>query len=192
MSATSFNDTLHTGLIGESLIARWLNARRWNVLPAYQVEVDNGKGPRFYTATAGALVTPDMLAIRDGQVWWVEAKTKSAFTWHRLTETWQTGIDRRHWLEYLKVREITPFPIWLLFLHRPDKAAKDTPSGKISPSGLYGQEIGYLCEHVDHEHENHGPTGMVYWQEQSLTKIATYREVVDAAQNFLPKILTAG
>lgn len=176
-SAKLFKQTLEEGLLGEGHIARWLNRRGWNVLPAYQVELDTGKGPRFYTADAGALVTPDILAIRGGQIWWVEAKTKSAFTLYRKDNTIQTGIDRRHWQEYLKVREVTPFPIWLLFLHKPGQSLAGDPLGRISPCGLFGEEIGVLCDCVDHESDKHGPTGMVYWRLESLQKLGEYADV---------------
>ena len=177
MSAISFDDALRAGKIGEGMIARWLNRRGWNVLPAYEVEMESGKGPRFYTVEAGALVTPDILAIKGGQIWWVEAKTKSAFTFYRVRESIQTGIDRRHWYEYLKVRDLTLFPIWILFLHKPGQKLAGDPDERISPSGLYGEEIGFLQRCIDHESERHGATGMVYWREASLRKIASYESV---------------
>ena len=67
--------------------------------------------------------------------------------------------------------------MWLMFLHKEGNSAKDTPSGMISPSGLYSQEIGKLKDTIDHEHKNHGPSGMVYWRESSLIKICEYGEV---------------
>jgi hypothetical protein len=176
----SFEQQLREGLMGEGMIARWLNAKGWNVLPAYEVEVAHGKAPRFFTAEAGALVTPDMLTLRGAQIWWVEAKTKSAFTWHRLTGTWQTGIDRRHWYEYLKVAEVTTFPVWLLFLHKPGQVAKDTPPGMASPTGLYGEEIQALRQCIDHESELHGPSGMVYWRMDDLRVLDSYDRVAFA------------
>ena len=171
----TFAEALQVGLLGEGQIARWFNSRGWDVLPAYEVQTDSGKGPRLFTANYGNLITPDLLVFNDSQILWVEAKTKSAFTWHRITESFQTGIDSRHWRDYLTVNEVTPFPLWILFLHKPGSRAKDTPRDKISPTGLYGQEIGKLQQTVDHEHENHGPSGMVYWQETALRKLCEYK-----------------
>lgn len=164
--------------MGESIIAKWLNRCGWNVLPAYEVETHSGKGPRLFTVERGKLITPDMLIFKNRNIRWIEAKTKSAFTWHRISESFQTGIDRRHWQSYISVSEVTPFPVWLLFLHEPGQNAKDTPAGMKSPSGLYGQEITKLCENVDHEHKNHGRSGMVYWRESVLLKLCTYEEVI--------------
>lgn len=172
----SFTANLRTGQYGEDLISQWLIRRGWQVLPAYQVEVNHGKGPRLFGAY-GQLVSPDLLVFKSERVMWIEAKYKSAFTWHRKSESWQTGIDRRHWKEYLTVAAVTHFPVWLMFLHKPGNAAKDTPTDKQSPSGLYGNSIGVLLNEVDHEHSQHGPSGMVYWREDSLRKLAAYSDV---------------
>lgn len=166
----SFEQTLKTGLIGEGEIARMLIDRGYSVLPAYQIEQSHGKGPRLFTAE-GQLISPDMLVFSAKKVIWVEAKTKSAFTWHRVSQTWQTGIDRKHWLHYVEVDSRTPWPVWVLFLHRNGCLAKDTPEGMISPSGLFGNSIKMLRNSIHHEHENHGPSGMVYWTLDTLKKI---------------------
>jgi hypothetical protein len=169
----SFVENLEQGQIGEGEIARWFQGRGYSVLPAYEIELGHGKGPRLYTSE-GKFISPDMLVFNSDKVLWIEAKTKTAFTWHRISSTWNTGIDRRHWNHYLEVNRITPFPVWLLFLHRPNGTAKDTPEGLVSPSGLFGNEIGFLKDHIHHEHENHGPTGMVYWAVESLKLIEGY------------------
>ena len=174
----SFAANLVFGLLGESIIARWLNSKGWDVLPAYQVESEDGKGPRLYTASVGKLVTPDLLVFNAVQVMWAEAKRKTVFTWHRISNNPQTGIDLNHWREYLKVADVTPFAVWMLFLHEPGNMMDN---GEPSPSGLYGASIEHLEQHVDHEHMNHGRHGMVYWNERDLTKIATYEEVVGVA-----------
>jgi len=169
----SFESQLQTGLLGEGEIARHLIKHGYHVLPAYQIEVDHNKGPRLYTAD-GNLIAPDLLAFSSGRVLWVEAKTKSAFTWHRSSATWQTGIDRRHWLHYVEVDERTPWPVWIFFLHRKGLIAKDTPFGMISPSGLFGNTVFKLKTTIHHEHENHGPSGMVYWTVDALRKIEDF------------------
>lgn len=177
----NFETTLAEGLLGEGLIAKWFNRRGWNVLPAYQVEHDTGKGPRLFMSTSHQLITPDLLVFNTTRVMWVEAKTKSAFTWHRISGSWQTGIDRKHWHHYLEVGRQTPWDVWLLFLHKAGHVAKDTPTGKKCPSGLYGGDIKRLETCVDHEHANWGATGMVYWREESLTRICGYEDVVAAS-----------
>ena len=175
----SFKDSLRNGFIGESIITKWLNTNGYDVLPAYEIGESIGKGPRLFTATQGQLITPDLLVFKDGDVCcWVEAKTKSAFTWHRKTKSFQTGIDLKYWNDYLKVREQIKFNLNLFFLHKEGNAAKDTPSGEKSPSGLYFGEINDLRETIDHEHPNCGSSGMVYWQEKDLTKLCDYEDVL--------------
>jgi hypothetical protein len=173
----SFAEQLGRGLIGEGEISRWFISKGYSVLPAYEVEVNHGKGPRMFSAQ-GAFISPDLLVFNSQKVFWCEAKTKSAFTWHRSSLTWQTGIDRRHWHHYLDVAFIAPFPVWILFFHRPGNQAKDTPEGLVSPCGLFGNEIGKLRETIHHEHENHGPSGMVYWTLESLRKLSDYNSVL--------------
>lgn len=40
-----FNETLAKGKVGESLIAQWLKSRGSHVLPIYEVETGQYKGP---------------------------------------------------------------------------------------------------------------------------------------------------
>ena len=172
----SFENTLSEGLAGESVITRWLNQQGCHVLPAYEVSQNRGKGPRLFTASE-QLIAPDLLCLNDTKVFWVECKTKAAFVWHRLSETWRTGLDLRHWQDYLKVEDTTGIPVWLLFLHKPGSLAKDTPEGMQSPHGLYGESLAKLRDNVHHEHTNHGSSGMVYWELETLTKYANVMPV---------------
>lgn len=166
---SSFAATLQRGLLGEGRIATWLRSRGWNVLPAYEVEMGNGKGPRLYTAKSGELVTPDMLVFQDQRIMWVEAKTKSAFTWYRIGNCWQDGIDLRHWEDYCRVADLSKWDVWILFLHDSTATAKDTPPGKIPPTGLYGQSIQKLRGCIDHIGEK--TPVLVYWSIGSLVKL---------------------
>lgn len=171
--AQGFDRRLQTGQVGESLIARWFQKRGYHILPVYDVEVDTGKGPRVFVAD-GQIVAPDLLAFNSEQVYWVEAKHKTAFSWHRITGQWVTGIDLRHYNDYLRLREISPWPIWLLFLQRGGQA-KDSPAD--SPAGLFGGELKYLSQHEHHRHRNWGNQGMVYWAYETLRPIAPLSEL---------------
>jgi hypothetical protein len=181
-SAASFTDRLKHGLAGESLIARWLLRRGWTILPAYEKFEMNFKGPRLLAAD-GDLISPDMLVFRYGEraeVHWIEAKTKTAFTWfrdHGRNPRWQDGIDKRCWMDYLKVSRLAPWPVWLMFLHGPGGIAKDTPEGMIPPTGLFGNTVANLTLLVDHSSDRFGPTGMVYWNIADLLRICTWEEV---------------
>lgn len=173
----SFRENLGYGQAGESEIARWLIGRGSTVLPVYEKIIDTGKGPQLYTAI-GNLVAPDLVALKDQKFTWIEAKRKSAFTWHRITQRWVTGIDLRHYEDYIKVREVVGAPVWLLFLHEGGQA-KDSP--KESPAGLFGSEIIQLMQNENHRHKNHGRSGMVYWARRDdggpLALIASVDEI---------------
>jgi len=165
-----FKEKLAVGKIGESLIAKWFISKDYNVLPVYEKEINEGKGPVLFSSTLKNLICPDMLVFKDKKVFWIEAKHKSAFSWHRITKEWVTGIDLHHYEDYLEVANtLCGWPVYLLFLHESGKA-KDTPEGMETPTGLFGENLNKLatCEH--HRHDNWGKYGMVYWSVSSLKK----------------------
>lgn len=178
-----FKERLAFGKLGESKIASWLRTRGNYVLPVYETE-EQYKGPRLYAPTR-EIVSPDLLVFNFEGIRWVEAKHKTVFTWHRITERWTTGIDRRHYKEYLSLAEEWPWPIWLLFLHEsdePDERDKEYCPKKC-PIGLYGGDILLLNKKINHEHDNWGKSGMVYWAEKSLIKLATLQEINNATRS---------
>ena len=117
----TFADKLQKGLAGESAISEWLKSRGYSVLPVYEKLFDTGKGPQLYTPE-GNLIAPDLLVYNGDRVRWIEAKHKSAFTWHRKTERWVTGVDLKHYADYCRVDDESPWPVWLLFLHEGGQA----------------------------------------------------------------------
>jgi hypothetical protein len=171
--STEFEKSLAFGQTAESLIAVWLRGRGYTVVPVYEKLFDTGKGPQVFTPTA-ELVAPDMLVFKGDRALWIEAKHKTAFTWHRLTGRWVTGVDLRHYENYCKVDDTTPWPVWLLFFHRGGQA-KDSPAD--SPAGLFGNTLAYLRAHENHRHDNWGRSGMVYWAYGSLRQLATRDEL---------------
>ena len=173
----SFADTLARGQIGESLCSQWLVSRGSCVLPVYETELATGKGPRFFTPQ-GALVAPDMFVLP--AMIWAEAKHKTVFSWHRKTERWVTGIDIKHYRDYLKVEARSGKAVWLLFLHacgQPD--ARDIEKGcpPAYPTGLFGGRLKTLAGQENHRHRGGGPSGMVYWAAPPLQKLATLEEL---------------
>jgi len=155
---SAFDKKLAFGQIGESKIAKWFNRRGYTVLPVYEKEIDTGKGPRIF-APKEQIIAPDILVFKANKILWIEAKHKSGFSWHRKTGRWVTGIDLKHYLDYLKVKDYSPAPVWLLFL-QDGLAAKDSP---VSPSGLFGQSLDVLRKCENHRHAAWGISGMVYW-----------------------------
>lgn len=172
----TFSEQLQYGQAGESAIAMWLRKNGATVLPVYEKIINTGKGPQLFTPTT-KLVAPDMLVYGFGETMWIEAKHKTAFSMHRISGRWVTGIDIRHYEDYCKVHDESPWPVWLLFLHRGGQA-KDSPAN--SPSGLFGNNLGYLRKNENHRHDNWGRSGMVYWAIDKLRLLATLEQVEGA------------
>lgn len=189
----SFARSLEIGRVAEGLIAAWLQSRGTAVMPAYEIEKSSGKGPQLFSAE-GDFVSPDMLAFTHGGIVWVEAKHKTHFTWHRASQQWTTGIDLRHYGEYLEVEKRTRLPVWLMFYHRePTPSESDIAHGcpEECPVGLFGGRLIDLVVAENHRSPSydpgragatgHGRSGMVYWAASRLNPLATKDEVLDAA-----------
>jgi hypothetical protein len=170
-----FAQKLAEGKVGESVIATWLRQRHgYHILPVYEVSSGQFKGPALYTQDGRGLIAPDLLAVKANSVRWIEAKNKGAFTWHRLTRQWVTGINLEHYRDYLEIARISPWPVYLLFLQGPG-TAKDSPDG--CPTGLFGGEILSLSTREHHRSARWGSSGMVYWAHGALRRLASLDEV---------------
>jgi hypothetical protein len=171
----NFVQSLRIGKLGESQIANWLRAKHGlHILPAYEKQIGEYKGPTLYCAEGDTLILPDLLAFQGPKFIWFEAKNKSTFTWHRNTKNWQTGIDVRLYDQYLEVQKRTQIPVWLLFLQQ---ANGDTVLGERSPAGLYGQKLDILRTKEDHRGSFLDGTQMVFWNKAALLCLASLEEV---------------
>jgi hypothetical protein len=179
-----FQRRLAFGQVGESLIARFLRSRKWIVNPCYEKKIDNGKGPRLFLpfgANESMLITPDIQAMRDRQVRWFDVKHKSTGTYFRKNSRWQTGIDRRHYLDYVKVRKLTQWPVWLLFLQRESTITNAPPDVEPCPTGLFGCPITQPYSDTGWYTSKGRRYDMVYWGIEELKPLATLQEVLDGA-----------
>ena len=155
-------------------------------MPVYEKEIDTGKGPQLFLPGDDSLVAPDLFAFRCNEVKgntikWIEAKHKTVFTWHRISRPprWTTGIDLRHYHDYLKVADASPWEVWLFFLHRCSTPYKrDIQHGcpKVCPTGLFVGELSVLRGCENHRSDRWAK-GMVYWAEDRLKLLASLQEV---------------
>jgi hypothetical protein len=177
-SLENFRELLEQGQIGESIIARWFIRRGNAVLPVYEKVIDTGKGPQLFCLD-GSYAAPDLLLFSKikGRVLWIEAKHKSVFSWHRISQCWTTGIDRRHYREYQKVMAQTEWPVYLMFLHRFNADPNRPEDPWPCPTGLFGQRLDVLTKCENHQHDNWGTSGMVYWRHESLTPDASLEDL---------------
>lgn len=192
---SDFDRRLETGRVAEGLIAQWLMSKGNAVMPAYQIEQHTGKGPQLFCFDR-ELVAPDMLVFNHRGITWVESKHKSVFSWHYKTKRWTTGIDLRHYGEYLRVTQKTKLPVWLLFFHREETPTIDDRKRGCPtqcPTGLFGAELFSLVEIENHRAlpfdpsrtgmVGHGRSGMVYWSADDLRRLATKDEVLSASES---------
>lgn len=182
MSRSEFKNRLAFGQVTESAIGRWLTGvRKAIILPAYEKEIDNGKGPRLFMADGNDLVVPDLLVwCGDGVLRWFEAKHKTHWTWHRITSRWTTGIDLRHYDDYLQVNDLLGHDVLLMFLHvsnQPHKRDREH-CPPCCPTGLFGNRLSFLRKHENHRSDKWGKSGMVYWNSESLIKYAPLELII--------------
>lgn len=175
----SFHSQLSAGKLGEGIIGQWFQARGYNVLPVYEKELSEGKGPVLFSASNMQLIAPDMLVFNNDKTFWIEAKTKSHFSWHRISRQWVTGIDVHHYENYINVQKLVSWPVWLLFLHLDQTGAKDTPNDLTgsSPVGLFGNNLKKLIQCENHRHSAWGKKGMVYWSSDNLILLDTINNI---------------
>ncbi len=182
MTSGTFEQQYAMGQMGESLFARLIRSRGGFVLPAYDIEVETGKGPRLF-GPDGSLVTPDMLVLSPKyRPVFAEAKTKTAFSeYHNPNrdgkrKIWQTGCDEYHFKQYVQVQKQTGIDVWLGFIQLGGQA-KDSPPD--SPSGVFVQSLTKLEQRIDHRHLNPPPRfkPMLYWNIYDLIKTATIEEL---------------
>lgn len=166
----NFNSSLVEGKTGETQIAKWLMGKGRHILPIYEIAENQYKGPALYCNDKTTIIAPDMAVFSHRGLSFIEAKHKNAFSWYRKKRIWTTGIDRHHFEQYVNFRKTLRYKLWILFLHRGGQA-KDS---MVSPSGLFGNDIDILENKIDHESDNWGKSGMVYWDKDSLVKLSNY------------------
>jgi hypothetical protein len=157
------------GRAGESSIAMWFRDKGYSVLPIYEKILDEYKGPTLFLPKE-VRIAPDMFVFNASRALWIEAKHKTGFAWYRKTQQWTTGIDLKHYGDYCAVDDSTPWPVYLMFLHK-GGCAKD--SGQ-SPAGLFGEKLSILrqCENHRCPATQMGSSGMVFWDIDHLRKWA--------------------
>lgn len=180
-----FNQQLIAGQIGEGYIAKWLRHLGWNVLPVYEKEIHEGKGPRLFMAELSPykdLIAPDLFAIKGKKFTWIEAKRKTRFSWYGKSGYWVTGIDKRHFNDYVLVQSETNITVWLMFLHIESKTWPEDimkwNAPPTCPTGLFGNEISHLTGCVSHESNKYGSSGMIYWNIKDLKLLAELHQVI--------------
>jgi hypothetical protein len=117
-TATPFRESTNflRGRAGEQTVKCWLQKRGWWVIPSYDYTGENGdKAPRMQ-GLSSSLIIPDLDIAKTGLRRWAEVKTKTKANHRWTTDTYEHGIDRRHYEHYLRVQEITGAHVWLFIV----------------------------------------------------------------------------
>jgi len=148
------------GRAGEHLVAGFLKARGWYVIPSYDYSGEDGDKPPRLEGRAEALPVPDLDVSRDGVRVWIEVKTKAAPTYTRKTGQLEHGIPLRHYHAYRRVQRITGCRVWLFIV--------EEGSGEVLYSALDD------LEHVRriYKGDKMSRGGMVFWPRSAFQKLA--------------------
>lgn len=164
---TDFERKLRVGQQCENAVFAYKRRHGAHILRACDLPASQFAGPRL--SSTHDLVVPDgMIFDPSDGTHWGEVKGKKHWTWHRMSGTWQTGIDKLCFDRYGAIRNKTATPVILYFLQcqsapwPPDIAQGCPPK---CPTGLYFIN---LDVEPDHHHRNWGKGGMVYWREDQF------------------------
>lgn len=170
----SFSSRLTHGRIGEQAVLKWLRYMNRVVLPVcdtlINIEFRERCGPRLFVGN-DALTAPDLLVFADDGVRWMEIKCKKYCTWYRNESLWMTGIDVRHFEQYIKVHQATCIHVDLVLYHPNETPRpKDVPHGcpEYAPRGVYCADILKLQEIYHHIGTDLDGNEMIYWDMQVL------------------------
>ena len=99
---------------GEVMVRRWFMELGFAVLPLSLIE--NGGAPMFESDVA-KLISPDILACRNGLSVLVDVKSKGRLPRYRVGQRMQTGIELRQHDSYMAVQKATGMRTALCFIH---------------------------------------------------------------------------
>jgi hypothetical protein len=95
------------------MVVRWLQSHGFYVIPSYDYAGENGdKAPRMFGLRSRHAL-PDLDVAKGGRRKWVEVKTKTRSTLHRITQRVEHGLEERLWDDYTKVQSETGNEVYL-------------------------------------------------------------------------------
>lgn len=127
----NFRDQLEWGEEGEQSVASYLIGNGVSVSPLYQFNADCA--PYMLTMDE-RIILPDLTCWSRGNNYFVECKRKRQ--WVNYQGALETGLNKKHYNHYWRVKAKTEQDVYLFFLHE-DKG----------PNGLYFGELADLEPH---------------------------------------------
>lgn len=156
----SFKDRLAFGKEGEHEVAQYFMNRGFSALTLYQFD-DLKESPKIF-ALDDVQISPDLLIAKPGRIMWVEVKTKQR--WIQYLGCLETGCNEFHYMNYVKVRELTGIQSFIVFNHK-----KAMPCGRfvVDIDKPYSRRWNGINEKTGEK--INGP--MVLWRMDSLIQI---------------------
>jgi len=157
MTQKNFKELLEFGEEGEHEVADFLINRGVKILPLYQFTPDTT--PYIFSKDE-KIISPDLICFSD-TAFMVEVKTKNQ--WVEFRGVIETGIDKRLFLQYKKIQELTKIDFYVFFNHKTNE-----------PTGFY------FCKLDDYTREWDGivkgkrvSKEMMFYNIDVLKKIST-------------------
>lgn len=155
----SFEEKLAFGKEGEHEVGEYFMNRGYSLLPLYQFE--DKLAPKIYT-NSGVIISPDIFVSGRHKAFWVEVKTKKR--WIKFKGTLETGLNNRHYDEYIKIRQNTGLPLYVVFNHKED-----------DPNGFFFVDIATpykrIWDGINCATGRRISPPLVLWNKEMLTKI---------------------
>jgi hypothetical protein len=137
------------GRNGEQIAAEYLRRDGWYIIPSYDYSGSDEHPPRM-EGPSRRFIIPDLDASKGGRRIWVEVKTKTEPTLHRISGILEHGIPQRHYEQYRRVEAETGCPVYLVIY---EEASDQLLFAKLSELGEPRRYIGNKMSHG----------GMVFW-----------------------------
>ncbi len=155
----SFEEKLAFGKEGEHEVGEYFMRRGYSLLPLYQFSED--LAPKIYN-DGGVIISPDIFVAGLKKAFWVEVKTKNR--WIKYLGNLETGLNERHFNEYLRINRKTELPVYVVFNHKEDM-----------PNGFYFVEITTpfqrIWDGINRANGKRISPPLVLWRIEMLTKI---------------------
>jgi hypothetical protein len=145
------------GRDGEQKVARWLQSRKWYIIPSYDYSGPDGEVAPKLRGQQDGIVLPDLGLAKAGLLKWAEVKSKWAPTFTLLTHTYDHGIGYRNWCHYKRFQDETGCHVFLFILEEVSQTLL------VERLDNLGKGRHYFGDEMDHG-------GMVFWTRDSFSQ----------------------
>lgn len=129
----SFEQQLKFGEEGEHEVARLLIEKGISVMPLYQFNPDH---PPYILTKVNSYISPDLICFGRDSIF-IEVKSKNQ--WVYFNGRRETGFNKRHYDDYLNVKNATGKKLYIFFNHVNNN--KNIPYNESHPVGIYYVEL---------------------------------------------------